>query len=379
MVSNLKQSVINYPQTKNTNVLKFDVKHVTNIQRDIRVKLNGMVQNMTRHHAEYIERKYDIVSPSKENNHQFQNYSNARSRECQTSTTYHSGALRDNMRLSTEFIVSEDANRTSTPFQSAGGIHISNDEALAIFETIEEDSINDDQRKALEQLDDTLKDYTIDDDEHVDEGTPMIVADILPSGVFQALCIREDCQSPGTASSEEETSSGTSSLSKSINSRTGIISQKQSSTKSRNSVSFKLPDGHVDKPYAPMQTSGKPKQNNSAVSIHVQGENTSIGRTCRSPAFRITGNDVNIWHTGNKVYVESSHQRRQSGPFKGSFKSLFYRKYSTSEFNTYNEKKIYLAPKIMEKVESFESLTDEKIKHYQDNSKVAISRRHTYR
>jgi hypothetical protein len=218
------------------------------------------------------------------------------------------------------------------------------DDAVAVFGNNDTDSLTNEQRHALDELENTIAGFRNESD---DDEMPMIIADVLPDGVFEAFT-NVELPSP-TESSEDEPSSRTSSLSnKSINSRTGIISGRQSARnrKSTNSVSFQLPEDHVDKPYAPMQTCSKQKQ----TKMQAPEAPTITSTVC------VTAPSMNIWHQGNIVYVENKQKRGISGPFKGSFKSLFYGKYSNPEISGFKEFDNSLSPKILERVESFESL-----------------------
>jgi len=238
------------------------------------------------------------------------------------------------------------------------------------------DSLAEQQRVALEQLDLALGSDKDDKESDTSADTsPRIEVDVLPEGVFESI----DPRHVVFGDEEDSSMSRHSSVSeKSESSKSGIISSRHSigSAKRKNrpsSVSFSLPEGHVDKPYQPLNASQKQRP-----VIHEQNHEQS------SPPSSIiirTG-DVKLSHTGNGVIVENRKGRRLSGgPFKGSFKDLFYGKFSNDLLGEYKNSGRFLTPPILEKVESFENVhsADQSYPSSQSGAVPGIIRRHTFR
>ncbi|WAR14839.1 hypothetical protein MAR_004944, partial [Mya arenaria] len=232
------------------------VKHVTNVHNDMHVKLAGFQQRVTG----YVEGSYRIVKVPL--------YTRKPSQPQHAKTH---GELA----------------RTSTPAWTVIG---KNEINFAHENDSDTESFSTKQMAAIAQLDYTIDKYKTDsDDESV---SPTIVADVLPPGVYESFDEEKELR---PSDSDQPPSRSSSVSDKSGSSRSGIISNRMSTgseKRKNNSVSFQLPEEHVDKPYAPMQTSRKHKS-----TTHAQLEMTP---NISPPSTLIikTGN-VKLAHAGN--------------------------------------------------------------------------------
>lgn len=321
------------------------IKHVTNVKKDIHVKLyGGLKRTQSSYVPRYTDSSFKVIKVPK------------------PQTDFHS-LPRTVVSAKSRYIEDpriDSHQRTSTPAFDSYGPRLSSEFSKTAADN-DSDNLSDEQKYILDDLDDTLNKYQTDDFESGD--IPKIIADILPNGEFEPFDM-DAVFPPDSGVESDEPSSRTSSVSnKSVNSRSGIISKRASTGSAKrklNSVSFKLPAGHIDKPYSPLQTSQKFKQPvvpNVAVN--------ALGMA----------NDVQV--------VESASRRNSTGPFKGSFMKLFYKRYGETNVDNYNNQARYLTPKIMEKVESFESLVPVDIasraNFHLRPAPAAVVRRHTFR
>ncbi|KAH3827077.1 uncharacterized protein LOC127832389 [Dreissena polymorpha] len=350
----------------NRKLLEHHVKHVTNVQTDVHVKLSYQHQkpgSAARH--SHLESRYTVVRvPSHQARQPHGAQNNAAAK---LNGLLKSRDKRESERSTQQAEVSDnELPRTSTP---AWPLVIRESLDLSKVEDNESDTISEEQRNAINELDDTLEKYKT---EHLlktaaDDNLYQIVADVLPFGVFEAFNEEEVFNVEDQPPSRSSTMSGNSG-----NSRTGIISNRQSlgnDKRKSNSVSFKLPAGHVDKPYAPLNASQKAKTTVGEVASQTASQKTTIV---------VSAGDMKMTHTGNTFFMKS--RRLSAGPFKGSFKDLFYGKYAKDDLGEYKEHAKYLAPEILDKVESFESLTlPEKEYGKKKTGFKSLFRRHTFR
>ena len=325
------------------------IKHVTNIQRDIHVKYYGVNKTHPGGGPGYFESSYKVIQIPKQHP------------EFQTAPKLQAVSRSKSTR---EVNSRELSQRTSTPGCDSYGIRLSSEFSKPMADD-ESDNLSDQQKDILNDLDDTLNKYQPDDGDNND---PKIIADVLPYGEFEPFNMDTIFMSDSGVDSDGPSSRTSSISDKSTSSRTGIISKRLSTgsgNRKVNSVSFKLPVGHKDKPYCPMQTSQKPK--------HSPPPMQEMGKPS---GYFMSVEEANNWH------ANEASRRNSTGPFKGSFMHLFYKKYGDNNVGSYGNHARYLTPNIMDKVESFENLAPSDIvrtNQYRGNAGPSLTRRHTFR
>lgn len=325
------------------------IKHVTNIQKDIYVKLYGVKKpSLSGKGPGYFESSYKVIQIPKLNS------------EFQTKPKLQVVSRSKSVK---EGNSQELYHRTSTPAYDLAGPRLSREFSKPVADD-DSDNLSDQQKDILNDLDNTLNGYQADDKDDM----PKIIADVLPFGEFEPFNMDAVFTSDSGVDSDGPSSRTSSISDKSVSSRSGIISKRASTESAKrkvNSVSFQLPEGHKDKPYSPMQNSQKQKPSSNTA---------HDGNTF---SYTVTASNGSAWHDNE------SARRNSSGPFKGSFMKLFYKKYGETNVGNYGNHARYLTPKIMEKVESFESLKPSDIAdtaHFRAYSAhPAIVRRHTFR
>lgn len=353
----------------NSLLLNPHIKHVTNVQKDIHVKLYGIRRTQSGRGPGYFESSYKVVQVPKlygETKNNSEPGIKSVQLDANVTSVNHFGDRHKQPDI---------PQRTSTPAGDIEAPRLSSEFSRAEEPNdTDSDNLSDQQKDILNELDDTLSKYQVDDLNDAD--MPTIIADILPYGEVEAFNM-DAVFPPDSSTDSDEPSSRTSSVSdKSINSRTGIISKRASTGSGKrkvNSVSFQLPEGHIDKPYSPMMTSQKPKSPapSAQTDLHV-------------PMILVSGSDVRTWHNDANYHVENLNARRNSsGPFKGSFMKVFYGRYGENDVGGYKNQARYLTPTILEKVESFESLVTPPVSHSPsfriNHIPLSITRRHTFR
>ena len=223
------------------------------------------------------------------------------------------------------------------------------------------------ERDALEQtlahLDDTLKSYSIDvfdNDSNDEEGNNNTVKN---SDQEVSDSEKEPSSTDsGVISPKDSLNSNTS-----VNSRNGIVSKHGSKRGSkRTSVSFKLPADHVDKPYNPLQQSKAKSRFSNIVTVSNVNHGMPVVKNNinhhKVPTICVWDSNHKMWHMKEGVtYREGKDDSAYMHPFRGSFLNLFYGKFSKNDIRSGDQGqqgKAYLAPGILQKIESFESLKE---------------------
>lgn len=325
---------------------------VTSIAKDVRKPINGHTYSYREHMYQQIQvpkLESDPVSQSStvDNVHQSVPARQQSTRNAPTSKSIKHAPIPNNASQSESVSQSsargsvrqsDPARQASTEYSGITDDDIKlNSSNEDIMSNIDGASLADKQNHPLEQLNNAFNGFHSDDEPPIIEETfrpvaksgdddcdeiPKLVVDILPYGQFEELKITLK------SSEYEPLSNYLHFRNQSMNSRSGIITEKRLSNKRRNSVSFRLPVDHVDKPYSPM----KIRTWSKAKTLPMQA--TQPVHNNPPQTISIAGNYGNSWHTGNKIYVKD----------RRSVKLPFYGIYGFSDINNRSVHTTYLEP-----------------------------------